>query len=70
MIGFYEPNKIYNITKPVVQTILSHYLDGDKPKISDFKMFYLVSNNSLEIKCTAQEDLLRLTKDFIENISS
>lgn len=69
ILNFYEPNRIYRYATPLIQSILGYYLDGGSPRISDFKMFYLVSNNSLEIKCTAQENLLYLTKDFIENIT-
>lgn len=72
-LSFYEPDNIYNFDKPIIETILSHYLeinDGQiNPLITDFKIFYLVSNNSLEIKCTSQENLLHLTREFIANIS-
>ena len=72
-LNFYEPDNIYNYDKPIIETILSHYLEiksgQTQPRISDFKIFYLVSNNSLELKCTSQENLLHLTRQFINNIS-
>ncbi len=72
ILKFYQPNCVYRFDIPLIQSILGYYLDAMPPaipRITDFKMFYLVSNNSLELKCTAQENLLYLTKDFIENIT-
>ncbi len=74
--GYYDPSCIYNdgenhdgkIKEILIANILTPYIGTDKPRIKDFKIFYLFSNTSLEIKCYAQANLLELTKDFISTI--
>jgi hypothetical protein len=73
---YYDASKIYNdgklhdgIKKEIlIAKILTPYIGKVNPRIKDFKIFYLFSNESLDIKCFAQANLLELTDNFIKAI--
>jgi hypothetical protein len=76
LINYYDSSSIYNDgeehygkTKEIlISKILSPYIGIVNPRIKDFKIFYLFSNESLDIKCYSQANLLELTDNFIKAI--
>ncbi len=78
LINYYDASSIYNDgenhngkTKEIlISKILSPYIGIVNPRIKDFKIFYLFSNESLDIKCYSQANLLELTDNFIKAIIS
>jgi protein tyrosine/serine phosphatase len=77
----YSSQKIFNYEHPTIESIINIYVnprilelsDGTSINIepvSDFKMFYLFSNNAMEKKCPHQLKLLQNTISFIEAINA
>lgn len=73
----YVSSKIFCDKKPLIQDILSYYIDKDtnnETKIKDFKIFYLFGNYEKEIsndlKCVHQNTLLNNTENFIKTITN
>ena len=52
----------------IVREMIDPYTMGDKARIEDFKMFYVMSNNNTQLKCLNQLELFANTKEFIERI--
>lgn len=52
----------------IVRDVINPYTEGDKPRIQDFKMFYVLSNNSTQLKCLNQAELFLNTREFIKQI--
>ena len=52
----------------IVKDIINPYIEGDKPRIEDFKMFYVLSNNNTQLKCLNQAELFLNTRSFINSI--
>jgi len=72
-INNYNYNKIFNIKRPAIKSILKPYLDD--PSFGNFYLFFVVSNN-LKVKgstqietCDKQIQLLYDTKDFMDIIA-
>jgi hypothetical protein len=74
--NYYNSSSIYNDgefhngkkKEILISKILTPYIGIKDPRIKDFKIFYLFSNESLDIKCFAQANLLELTDNFIKAI--
>lgn len=64
----YESDKIFNFDNPVIKQVIEPYIKD----ISDYKILYLFGNysddNTRNMKCQNQYNLLEKTKDFIDNI--
>ena len=52
----------------IVKDIIDPYVEGPDPKISDFKMFYVLQNNNTQLKCLDQAELFLNTRKFINQI--
>ena len=52
----------------IVRDIINPYIEGNEPRIEDFKMFYVLSNNNTQLKCLNQAELFLNTRAFIDNI--
>ena len=72
----YSSQKIFNYDNPSIQQIISAYMSERKiedkklQSVSDFKMFYLMTNTQMEKKCVHQLKLLENTISFINVINS
>jgi hypothetical protein len=72
-INNYDYNKIYNIERPAIKSILQPYLDD--PSFRNFYLFFVVSNNLKgDIKngvetCDKQLQLLYDTRNFMDVIA-
>ena len=68
----YISDKIYRYDEPSIESVFRHYktpLNSAAP-IDDYKMFYLFSNEMLELKCVNQLKLLLNTISFIKAIEN
>lgn len=54
----------------IVRDVINPYTEGENPRIQDFKMFYVLSNNNTQLKCISQAELFLNTREFIDNISA
>lgn len=76
LIGNYDSSKIFSFDHPIITDVLKSYVGGDnhESKISDYKIFYLFGNyndeNVNKMKCEHQNDLLKNTKYFIDEITT
>jgi hypothetical protein len=52
----------------IIKDIINPYVEGDKPRIQDFKMFYVLQNNNTQLKCLNQAELFLNTRSFINQI--
>ena len=52
----------------IVRDIIDPYIQTQPPRIQDFKMFYVLSNNSTQLKCLNQAELFLNTRSFINEI--
>ena len=52
----------------IVKDIINPYVQKPIPKISDFKMFYVLQNNNTQLKCLDQAELFLNTRKFINEI--
>ena len=67
----YSSEKIYNYDKPIVEDILQYYKNRtDANPINDYRVFYLLSNNMMELKCKHQITLLKNTTSFIKALEN
>lgn len=63
----YSSGKLYRYENPFMEDILKHYKEHN---VSEYKVFYLFSNNSLEFKCKHQIELLKKTESFIRALKN
>jgi len=74
----YKSDRIFRYEYPFMEQILEYYKretnDDDFKKnikkVTDYKVFYLFSNTSIDLKCKHQIELLDKTKNFIKALEN